>query len=168
MKDGLNTFCIKCHKADNLARKKEYRADPVFHEKELTYKKRYREKTVEQRKRYMDKWHKENDAKYREANKEKIRESYKRHVNTVEGKAKLAARCRARQIRKILAMPKWAEVDKIITVYKKAKLYGFTVDHIVPLKSSVVCGLHTWANLQLLDNTYNIQKSNRVWPDMPE
>ena len=42
------------------------------------------------------------------------------------------------------------------------------VDHIVPLVSRLVCGLHCQANLQVIPASKNRRKSNRVWPDMPE
>lgn len=41
------------------------------------------------------------------------------------------------------------------------------VDHIVPIKSPIVCGLHCEANLQILPEAENIRKGNRHWPDMP-
>ena len=41
------------------------------------------------------------------------------------------------------------------------------VDHIVPLKSKIVCGLHCSANLQVIPAIINSSKGNRVWPDMP-
>jgi hypothetical protein len=44
---------------------------------------------------------------------------------------------------------------------------GTHVDHIVPLVSKFVCGLHCEANLQLLPGPENQRKGNRVWPDMP-
>jgi len=38
------------------------------------------------------------------------------------------------------------------------------VDHIYPLTSDWVCGLHVENNLQILTEAENISKGNRVWP----
>jgi hypothetical protein len=63
--------------------------------------------------------------------------------------------------------PAWFQKEKIMYVYKKAREFGFDVDHVVPLVSPLVCGLHVWENLQLMDSTCNKQKGNKEWPDMP-
>jgi hypothetical protein len=65
---------------------------------------------------------------------------------------------------KILATPRW-----LTTEHKKelARIYrdcpkGYHVDHIHPLNSKVVCGLHVPWNLQYLPASENRQKSNKL------
>lgn len=41
------------------------------------------------------------------------------------------------------------------------------VDHIVPLQSEFVCGLHNEFNLRVISQSENSSKKNRYWPDMP-
>jgi hypothetical protein len=73
---------------------------------------------------------------------------------------------RALQLR---AIPIWADLDAIAAIYKAAQDFpGSHVDHIVPLVSRKVCGLHCAANLQIIPADENIRKGNRWWPDMWE
>lgn len=71
------------------------------------------------------------------------------------------------------ATPAWADEDAIRRVYDMAaRLEAETgvryhVDHIVPLRSKRVCGLHNEFNLCALPALENIRKGNRHWPDMP-
>lgn len=81
---------------------------------------------------------------------------------------KLVAKTARRRARKKNATPVWADHERINLVYAKAKELGLTVDHVVPLASPLVCGLHVWENLQLLERNINASKQNREWPDMPE
>lgn len=78
---------------------------------------------------------------------------------TLEGNKKRAIKMRA--------MPKWADEKKIKEIYKN-RPEGHDVDHIVPLTSKLVCGLHWEGNLQYLPSKENQSKKNRMWPDMPE
>lgn len=83
--------------------------------------------------------------------------------------AAAAARRRAQRKR---AIPSWADKSLTTDMYKLAAVYrefGFSVsvDHIVPLQSRFVCGLHTPANLQILPSLENSSKRNLWWPDMP-
>jgi len=66
------------------------------------------------------------------------------------------------------AIPKWANIQAIRAIYAKAaEIPGQHVDHIVPLLSPLVCGLHWEGNLQIIPAGDNMIKSNRYWPDMP-
>jgi hypothetical protein len=76
-----------------------------------------------------------------------------------------------RRATKLQATPAWADHETIKGMYQLAVLFNSTginlhVDHIVPLISDKVCGLHCEANLQLLSATENKSKGNRQWPDM--
>jgi hypothetical protein len=66
------------------------------------------------------------------------------------------------------AVPKWYDYEKIKRVYEEARKRGWHVDHVVPLVSDKVCGLHVHDNLQLLDPKLNKIKNNHWWPEMAE
>lgn len=71
-----------------------------------------------------------------------------------------------------LAMPSWADKEKIAEIYAACQqvtaLTGIAhqVDHIVPLNSQLVCGLHNHFNLEIKPALENLSKGNRHWPDM--
>ena len=76
-----------------------------------------------------------------------------------------------RRASKLNATPKWlTESDNLLIncKYSLAKMLSretgiqYHVDHIVPLKSKVVCGLHVPWNLQVIPATENLRKSNRI------
>ena len=87
--------------------------------------------------------------------------------------AKELARCAKRRAAKKQAVPGWADHGKIASIYEHARQLTLEtgevhhVDHIVPLTSDLVCGLHCEHNLQVLTAFANLSKANHVWPDMP-
>ncbi len=86
---------------------------------------------------------------------------------------KLRQKTRKYQASKKCAAPSWAKVEKMQEFYLMAeKLTKETgtpheVDHLVPLVSDFVCGLHCEFNLSVIPRNINRSKGNLRWPDMP-
>lgn len=79
----------------------------------------------------------------------------------------------ARRAKERFATPAWANHFFIEEIYGlaalRSKITGvkWQVDHIVPLVSPLVCGLHVENNLQVIPAMINQSKNNRHWPNMP-
>jgi len=86
----------------------------------------------------------------------KIRDKYKKSdkFKLIQKKSGAFRKKRLRE-----AMPKWANIDKIKNIYAKCKK-GYQVDHIIPLKSKYVCGLHVENNLRIIKANTNDFKKN--------
>ena len=74
------------------------------------------------------------------------------------------ARNATRRANKLQATPAWASLERIKEIYKSCPL-GYHVDHIIPLISNVVCGLHVENNLQIITAQDNLRKSNKFLGD---
>lgn len=106
------------------------------------------------------------------ANPDKVRATKSEYKKRNVGKTN--AHTAKRWARKLKAVVPWANEFFIEEVYSFAKTkkaitgIDYHVDHIIPLISEYVCGLHHENNLQLLPAFENISKGNRWWPDMPQ
>lgn len=90
--------------------------------------------------------------------------------------AKAQAYVAWRNAQDIRATPAWAnyffieEIYGLATRRTKLKTGGvprWEVDHIVPIRSKFVCGLHVENNMRVVPRSENRRKGNRLWPDMP-
>lgn len=88
-----------------------------------------------------------------------------------KNREKLIARARVRKRTQREQTPPWADITKIAGFYADAaeltKATGIHhhVDHIVPLNSPFVCGLHCQQNLRVVPAVENLRKGNRFKTD---
>lgn len=139
-------------------------------EKLTEYSEKHREASLE----ISRKWNRDNPEYHRSryranAEAERMRQREYTKANPIKKSAR-NAKYRASKAR---AAPSWLNQEKIEEFYFATDFLGmvtgewYHVDHIVPLQSNIVCGLHWEYNLQILPGFDNQSKSNRYWPDMP-
>jgi hypothetical protein len=132
-------------------------------QKEITtqYMKHWHENHIEQVNQTTRRYYHDNKEQKLESNNQ-YRKDNTHKVNACVGK---------RRATRVLATPSWYEQDKIEFLFLKAREWSeilgckIQVDHIIPLTNKKVCGLHCFDNLQLLERSINIKKSNKFKTD---
>lgn len=120
----------------------------------------YYQNNKEKIQEYKHRWYRENKQHKKEYDKEyrKVNQ-YKYNENKARYKAKLKK-----------ASPKWltdAHKEEMKFYYWYAKFCQdeinekCSVDHIIPIQSDIVCGLHVPWNLQIMTQSENSSKGNR-------
>jgi len=162
---GVRSECKKCSNIGMDKYKEKHDA------KISEYQKEYREDNKEKisadaKSRYRNNkvTHSENMKQWYQENREDVLNRVGQYQK--ENRGKCNAIFKKYKAAKLQAIPAWFENDQIEKSYKEARKRGFHVDHVVPLQSKIVCGLHCWHNLQLLDASINCSKGNYHWPDM--
>ena len=131
-----------------------------WRKKNPDYSRRWRDQNPE----YARWWRENNDEHHRENNRRW------RKLNPDKERAKNSRRRSSKK----QAVPPWANHDAIKEIYAEAvrleRKTGikYHVDHIYPLQSDYMCGLHIETNLQILTEKQNKKKSNRTWPGQLE
>lgn len=149
------------------------------HENPERYREEYSEynsrpEVKERRKKYRtDNRERENSrcSAWYSSNKDRHKRGVIKYRSTEKGRAAALANCRHRQATKTRSVPPFANRAAIRAVYRKARELSKTlgvklvVDHVIPLRSPLVCGLHCESNLQLLADDLNVAKSNSFHSD---
>jgi len=146
LRSVLNYGCVECIK--NI--RKDYYSRNKVRTKEAR-KQWYMKNREHEIKSVIDRYNNSDEYKRRNYYRSRLR---KQHIN---GKA----------------TPLWVDMNAVNKIYEKrdyfnniAGQYLFVVDHIVPLKSNFVCGLHTEHNLRVVHRSKNGRKLNRSWPNV--
>lgn len=160
--------------------KKRYKQNPDYFKRRA---KEWREKNIEVARNKSREFREKNpdyapsyNKAYYKENKEKIKINTKRwrEANREKLLPFNAARVNRRNASKRNATPKWANQELIAKLYAEAAVMTaktgvtFHVDHIVPMQSKIVCGLHCESNLRVIPGKDNQSKGNRYWPDCPD
>lgn len=192
-KDGLMSVCRSC----NCAKSRAYVQANPEKVKAYFSARTERIKQARPERAKLAPWKERNPEKYKDLmlnyyskNKDQIREQQREYYlnNKEKFLGYLRARraigcaeykrertmCSARRRAKMLkAMPAWFDRAERELIYKEAARLTletgikYEVDHVVPIRSKLVCGLHWHGNLRILTKAENAAKGNRHWPDMP-
>ena len=151
-RDKRQSWCKACTKEEANLRK---RAHPGKARAAIAaWRANNREKDLANKRR----WHHENAAKHNAMNMKWAREHPERMKSN-------NARRRAKSLR---ATPSWANKFFIDEIYRLAALrtkvtgIEWEVDHIIPLRNPLVCGLHWEGNMQVIPASQNNLKGNRL------
>ena len=130
----------------------------------------WRSNNRERHRASVKQWQKDNPDKVR--NVREVFEAWKKR-NPERWISVMRSHSRARVARKLKSVPAWANQFVISEIYdlarRRTRATGIEwhVDHVVPLRSKIVCGLHVEHNLRVIPGSVNCSKANRHWPDMP-
>lgn len=141
---STNGTCFTCFKIKRPLENKKYR-------------KTHKDRIAKYFKDYAKKYEKEL-KEYRDNRKERTKELQKLYRQRNPKRSSYDNSLR--RARKKNATPPWADLKKIKEIYMNCP-DGYVVDHIIPFKNHIVCGLHVENNLQYLTPLENGEKKNK-------
>lgn len=134
--------------------------------------KKWRVANVDRRKAYSTEYRAENQSAIKAATAHYRATSDKPRAWQRNNPEYTRAMWARRHAAKISAMPQWADRSEIRSVYAAAVALQqktgipHDVDHIIPLISPVVCGLHVAWNLRAIPAAVNRSKGNKIMDEL--
>ena len=144
-----------CKACRSLERKSRYSKNKS-HERSLA--KKYWSENKERMQAWLREHYQNNKIRYKEYSK--------RFLSNNPGMGAFISS--VRRSRKNQATPSWANLGAIKDIYKQREQISLEtniihhVDHIIPLKGELVCGLHVEYNLRIIPAVENLSKSNKL------
>lgn len=180
---GCQAWCKPCereYRMENAERRRAQQASWVARnaEQHQENQRRWREANGERVRATEQAWRDANRSHvaavgqaYRDSHRDERAAAARQHY--AAKKDEYVQRARERSVLIDRATPAWADRAEMAMWANVAEVLShggvrFEVDHVVPLRSDRVCGLHTHDNMQILTRRANRAKGNRIWPDMPE
>jgi len=175
----------QCRECGRIAAKSRYHNNPELKQKiiaaAIEYEKKNKEKiNARKRERYKT------DLEYKEKERARRNKKFKERWATNEewrkkkiqktkdwfekNKDAQIAYANKKKAKRLKAVALWADKKAIRELYRiaaiKTKETGVKhhVDHVYPLKSPFLCGLHVETNLQVITAEENLRKRNLYWP----
>ena len=164
---------------NEAAKQKRREWDAANREKVLASKRKYREANREKVAAGVARWEAENPEKKNELRKrwkEQNRDTYLESCSRAgrkwrqENPEKVTAKTAKRRAQLRAAAVPWADREAIEAFYREARRLTeetgieHQVDHIDPLQSPLVCGLHNQFNLRVVTADENRRKHNQFSP----
>lgn len=195
--DRLQRLCKPCHREQSRSYRPPKR-EPRSIEETIILRREQRARYAKEHIEHIRRYRKEYAIRNRARLKSEKHESYLKNRKRIQEATKLTAQMNPERTRsykrkwernnpgkanaktarryasKTKATPAWADIECIAEFYdlaaRRTRATGirWDVDHIVPLRSAQVCGLHVEHNLRVIPMRQNQSKGNRYWPDMPE
>jgi len=163
-KDGLNCWCKMCSR--NACKSYSKNNKQKISTTRKSYYESNKQSILQKRKDYQNdnETYKQYQEKYRFKHKEEMQQ-YR-----IKNKHYFAAKSALRRVIKSYATPSWLTDDGneiIQNLYERCACLSestgihHNVDHIIPLQSELVCGLHVPSNLRIITKLENLSKGNK-------
>lgn len=144
----------------------EYKKTSKSKEHYKTYRKNHRDKVNERSLAYYYKRYQEPNRELRRTDPDEAYKHSRQWAKENPDKIRATTAKRRSQINK--SVPLWYDHDKVKEIYKQCRRISketgvvHHVDHIVPLRGELVCGLHCDQNLQIITAEENMKKGNQL------
>lgn len=143
--DGLSDECSECKRAMDREYASRHREEAKARASVWYYQNKDNPEVKEKRKQYEKNWRTENSDKH-------CAKETKRRASKLKATPSWLSKEQLKQIEIEYSLSKWCSEVTGVTYH---------VDHIVPLKGKLVCGLHVPWNLQVIPASVNLSKGNR-------